>query len=56
METDKIILLLVSGMVLILVTYNLIRLYFVLGKEQIAERKQEKEKKKLKTINILKKN
>lgn len=48
METDKIILLLVSGMVLILVTYNLIRLYFVLGKEQIAERKQEKRKEKAK--------
>lgn len=48
METDKIILLLVAGMVLILVTYNLIRLYFVLGKEQIAKRKQEKEKKKAK--------
>lgn len=48
METDKIILLLVAGMVLILVTYNLIRLYFVLGKEQIAERKQEKRKEKAK--------
>lgn len=48
METDKIILLLVDGMVLILVTYNLIRLYFVLGKEQIAERKQEKRKEKAK--------
>ena len=48
METDKIILLLVAGMVLILVTYNLIRLYVVLGKEQIAERKHEKEKKKAK--------
>lgn len=48
METDKIILLLVSGMVLVLVTYNLIRLYVVLGKEQIAERKHEKEKKKSK--------
>lgn len=48
METDKIILLLVAGMVLILVTYNLIRLYVVLGKEQIAERKHEKEKKKSK--------
>lgn len=48
METDKIILLLVSGMVLILVTYNLIRLYFVLEKEQIAERKQEKRKEKAK--------
>ena len=48
METDKIILLLVAGMVLILVTYSLIRLYVVLGKEQIAERKQEKEKKKAK--------
>ena len=48
METDKIILLLVSGMVLILVTYNIIRLYFVLGKEQIAERKQEKRKEKAK--------
>lgn len=48
METDKIILLLVSGMVLILVTYNLIRLYFILGKEQIAERKQEKRKEKAK--------
>lgn len=35
-------------MVLILVTYNLIRLYFVLGKEQIAERKQEKRKEKAK--------
>lgn len=48
METDKIILLLVAGMVLVLVTYNLIRLYVVLGKEQIAERKHEKEKKKSK--------
>lgn len=48
METDKIILLLVAGMVLILVTYNLIRLYFVLGKEQIAERKQKKRKEKAK--------
>lgn len=48
METDKIILLLVAGMVLVLVTYNLIRLYVVLGKEQIAERKHEKEKKKAK--------
>lgn len=35
-------------MVLVLVTYNLIRLYVVLGKEQIAERKHEKEKKKSK--------
>lgn len=48
METDKIILLLVAGMVLVLITYNLIRLYVVLGKEQIAERKHEKEKKKSK--------
>lgn len=48
METDKIILLLVAGMVLVLVTYNLIRLYVVLGKEQIVERKHEKEKKKSK--------
>lgn len=48
METDKIILLLVAGMVLVLVTYNLIMLYVVLGKEQIAERKHEKEKKKAK--------
>lgn len=48
METDKIILLLVAGMLLVLVTYNLIRLYVVLGKEQIAERKHEKEKKKSK--------
>lgn len=48
METDKIILLLVAVMVLVLVTYNLIRLYVVLGKEQIAERKHEKEKKKSK--------
>lgn len=48
METDKIILLLVAGMVLVLVTYNLIRLYVVFGKEQIAERKHEKEKKKSK--------
>lgn len=48
METDKIIPLLVAGMVLVLVTYNLIRLYVVLGKEQIAERKHEKEKKKSK--------
>lgn len=48
METDKIILLLVAGMVLVLVTYYLIRLYVVLGKEQIAERKHEKEKKKAK--------
>lgn len=48
METDKIILLLVTGMALVLVTYNLIRLYVVLGKEQIAERKHEKEKKKSK--------
>lgn len=48
METDKIILLLIAGMVLVLVTYNLIRLYVVLGKEQIAERKHEKEKKKSK--------
>lgn len=48
METDKIILLLVAGMVLVLVTYNLIMLYVVFGKEQIAERKHEKEKKKSK--------
>ena len=48
METDKIILLLVAGMVLVLVTYNLIRLYVVLGKEQIAERKHEKKRKKSK--------
>lgn len=48
METDKIILLLIVGTVLTLVVYNLIRIYIVLGKERIAERKQEKEKKKAK--------